>query len=96
MNQPPGCIDCEHCLPDSEGPASTGICLLAPELKPYLEEIMEFDFKNCHHLALQKSFDFNCRACSDFPPAESTEITRFSCWYQRFGRINRFPSMRGL
>lgn len=75
MNQPPECVDCEHCMPDSDGPTSTGICLLDPELEPYLEEIMELDFKNCRHLVLRKSFDFNCKACSDFSPAESIEIT---------------------
>jgi len=77
MNQPPECIDCEHCLPDSDGPTSTGICLLDPEFEPYLEEIVEFDFKNCHHLVLKKSFDFNCKACSDFSPAESIEMIEF-------------------
>ncbi|MFN2268954.1 MAG: hypothetical protein ABR533_11815 [Desulfonatronovibrio sp.] len=77
MNQPPECIDCEHCMPDSYGPTSTGICLLDPEFEPYLEEIIELDFKNCHHLVLKKSFDFNCRACSSFSPAESIEMTDF-------------------
>jgi hypothetical protein len=77
MNQPPECIDCEHCLPDSDGPTSTGICLLDPEFKPYLEEIIELDFKNCHHLVLRKSFNFNCKACSDFSPAESIEMIDF-------------------
>ena len=74
MNNNFECTDCEHCLPDSEGPTSKGICLLDPEFEPYLEEILEFDFKNCHRLVRKKSFDFNCRACSDFSPAEYIEM----------------------
>ena len=74
MNNNFECTDCEHCLPDSEGPTSKGICLLDPEFEPYLEEIVEFDFSNCHHLVRKKSFDFNCRACSDFTPAEEVEM----------------------
>ncbi|RQD64677.1 MAG: hypothetical protein D5R98_04760 [Desulfonatronovibrio sp. MSAO_Bac4] len=47
MNNTFACIDCEHCLPDSDGPTSMGICLLDPEFEHYIEEIMELDFKRC-------------------------------------------------
>jgi hypothetical protein len=77
MNQPPECTDCEHCLPGSDGPTSTGICLLDPEFEPYLEEIVELDFKNCHRLVRKKSFDFNRKACSDFSPAKSIQMIEF-------------------
>ncbi len=77
MNNDSICIDCEHCLPDSDGPTSKGICLLDPEFEPYIEEIMELDFKNCQRLVRKKSFDFNCRACSDFSPAEDIEVIDF-------------------
>ncbi|WP_291322098.1 hypothetical protein [Desulfonatronospira sp.] len=77
MNNNFECTDCEYCLPDSEGPTSKGICLLDPEFEPYIEEIMQFDFSNCHYLIQKKSFDFNCRACSDFSPAEYIEMIDF-------------------
>ncbi len=77
MNHPPECTDCEHCLPDSDGPTSKGICILDPEFEPYLEEIMELDFKNCQRLVRKKNFDLTRKACSDFTPAESIEMIEF-------------------
>ncbi len=68
------CADCERCLPDRDGPTTSGICLLDPEFEPYLEEIMELDFTNCHRLVQKKSFDFNREACSDYTPAETIEM----------------------
>ncbi len=38
---------------------------------PWIERNMPIMFKNVH------PFDFNCRACSDFSPAESIEIIEF-------------------
>jgi len=79
MNHPPEstCIDCEHCFPDSEGPTSMGICLLDTDFEPYLEEIMELDYKKCQGLIRKKRFDFNREACPDFSPAETVELEEF-------------------
>lgn len=77
MRQPLECIDCLHCLPDGQGPTYKGICLLDPEFEPYLEEIVEFNFKNCRSLIQKKSFDFNCEACPDFSPSEVIDIAEF-------------------
>ena len=88
MNNTFACIDCEHCLPDSDGPTSKGICLLDPEFEPYIEEIMELDFKNCHRLIRKKSFDFNRRACSDFTPAEAIETIEFDGFEEKENELD--------
>ncbi|WP_045212151.1 hypothetical protein [Desulfonatronovibrio magnus] len=77
MSQPPECIDCTHCLPDGQGPTHMGICLLDPEFEPYLDEILEFNFENCHSLIKKKSFDFKCEGCPDFSPIEAIDIAEF-------------------
>ncbi len=69
------CGDCEHFFPDREGPTASGICLLDPELEPYEDEILEFNFQNCASLVRKKCFDINHVACSQFSPAEiSNEV----------------------
>ncbi|MFW6401413.1 MAG: hypothetical protein ACOCY5_01950 [Desulfohalobiaceae bacterium] len=68
------CVDCNHCFPDRDGPTEMGICLLDPELEPYVDEILELDFTNCGHLIHKKRFDFNCRACEQFSAAEILDL----------------------
>jgi len=68
------CADCNHCLPDKDGPTSYGICLLDPEFDPFEEEIMELNFRNCRELVKKKRFDLNQEACSQFSLAEIEEL----------------------
>ncbi len=65
------CGNCEAAHPSEPFQSDFAICLNAPELEPYLDDILERqDFSRCRALVKRIRFRWDQRACDDFDPIE--------------------------
>lgn len=65
------CGNCQAAHPSEPFQSDFAVCLNAPELKPYLNDILERqDFSRCRRLVERIRFPWDKDACDDFNPIE--------------------------
>lgn len=65
------CSNCQAAHPSEPFQSDFAVCLNAPELEPYLDDILERqDFSHCRGLVERIRFPWDQDACDDFDPIE--------------------------
>lgn len=100
-NPEPICGNCQAAHPSEPFQSDFAVCLNAPELEPYLDDILERqDFSRCRVLVETLRFPWDETACDSFDPIEdegldwSPELTETVMKLAEEGRLTA-ETLRG-